>query len=114
MNAPRKVGKRNFRNRPVIEVTDEIEGVLVQHFLLVISLRYQIIELLPQIMEEDGVLVDVLEEILPGSQTVLVELDLSVLVIKVQHRVQRVIIQSRINRFLACGYGLFGILAQRA
>ena len=65
-------------------------------------------------MEKHRVLVDVLEEILPGGKAILVELDLSVLVIEVQHRVQRVVVQSRINRLLACSYRLFGVLAQRA
>jgi hypothetical protein len=88
----------------VEEVAHKIEGILVQHLLLVVTLRHQIIELLPEIVEEDRVLVDVLEEILLGRLPVLVELDFSIRVIKVQHGVERMIIQRgdfrRLGRFL--------------
>ncbi|MNY81155.1 hypothetical protein D3C86_2225670 [compost metagenome] len=50
-------------------------------------------------MEKHSILVDVLEEILPCRQPVLVELDFAILIIEVQHRVQRVIIQRRFTRF---------------
>jgi len=44
-------------------------------------------------VEVDGVLVDVLQEELVRRLTVFVELDLAVLVVQVQKRVQRVVIQ---------------------
>ena len=93
----------------VEEIAHEIEGILVEHFLFVIALGHQIIELFPQVMEKDGVLVDVLEEILFGRHPVLVELDPPLLVIEVQHGVQRVIVQRRdfrgLCRLVARGMG---------
>ena len=48
-------------------------------------------------MEEDGVLVHVLQEILPRGHAVGVEPDAPVRVIQVQHRVQRVVIEFRLQ-----------------
>ena len=77
----------------VDEIADKVERILVQHLTLIISLGHQIIELLPQIMEEDSVLVHMLQKILFCRQPVLVELNFSILVIEVQHRVQRMVVQ---------------------
>jgi len=49
---------------------DELRGVLVQDVTLVVALLDQILELLLQVVEEDRVLVDVLEEVLPGRLVV--------------------------------------------
>ncbi len=90
----------------VEEVADEVERILVEYLTLVISLGHQIIEFLPQIMEEDSVLVDMLQKILLCRQPVLVELDFPILVIEVQHRVQRMVIQrcfgSTLQRIVEC------------
>ena len=61
--------------------------------MLVIAFGHQIIDLFPQVMEKDRVLVHVLEEILARSLPVAVKLDFSLVIVKVQHRVERVIIQ---------------------
>lgn len=44
-------------------------------------------------MEEDRVLIDMLQKVLVGCFPILVELDLAVRVVQVQHRVQRVIVR---------------------
>ena len=82
----------------VEEIAHEVEGILVEDFLLVIAFRHQVIELLPQVMEEDGVLVDVAQEILLRRLAVAVELDPPLIVIEVQHGVQRMIIERRFCR----------------
>ncbi|MNV97658.1 hypothetical protein D3C71_1928090 [compost metagenome] len=80
------------------QVAHEVERILVENLLLVVALGDEVIELLAQVMEEHGVLVDVLQEVLLGGQPVLVELYPAVLVIEVQHRVQRVVIERRFRR----------------
>ncbi len=45
------------------------------------------------IVEEDRVLVDVLQEVLMRGFPVLVELDLAVVVVQVEHRVERVVVR---------------------
>ena len=74
---------------------DELRGVLVQDVALVVALLDQVLELLLQVVEEDRVLVDVLEEVLPGRLVVGVELDPAVRVVEVQLRVERVVVQLR-------------------
>ena len=71
---------------------DEVAGVLVENLTLVIVLANQVVQLLVLVVEEDGVLVDVLEEVLPGGEHVLVELDLTVGPVQIEHRVERVIV----------------------
>ena len=44
-------------------------------------------------MEEDGVLVDVLQEVLVGRFPVLIKLNLTCIVVKIQHSVQRMVIE---------------------
>jgi len=82
----------------IVEIAHEVEGILVQHFLLVIALGHQIIEFFPEVMEEHRVLVDVLEEVLFRRLPVLVELDPSLFVIEVQHCVQRMIVERCFRR----------------
>ncbi len=79
--------------RVVVQRRDEIERVLLEHGGLVVLLVDQVVELLLQRVEEDGVLVDVLQEVLPRSTLVGVELDLPVRTVQIQHRVERVIVQ---------------------
>ena len=74
---------------------DELRGVLVQDVALVVALLNQVLELLLQVVEEDRVLVDVLEEVLPGRLMVGVELDPALRVVEVQLRVERVVVQLR-------------------
>ncbi len=76
-------------------VLDELRGVLVQDVALVVALLDQVLELLLQVVEEDRVLVDVLEEVLPSRLVVGVELDPAVRVVEVQLRVERVVVQIR-------------------
>ena len=82
---------------------DELRGVLVQDVALVVALLDQVLELLLQVVEEDRVLVDVLEEVLPGRLVVGVELDPAVRVIEVQLRVERVVVQLRGGHGLRAG-----------
>ena len=74
---------------------DELRGVLVQDVALVVALLDQVLELLLQVVEEDRVLVDVLEEVLPGRLVVGIELDPALRVVEVQLRVERVVVQLR-------------------
>jgi len=80
----------------VVEAREELEGVLVQHLRLVVAVLHQVVELLPEVVEEDGVLVDVLEEVLPGRSAVGLELDAPVLSVEVEHRVERVVVEVRV------------------
>ena len=72
---------------------DELARVLVEHLALVVVLLDQVVELLVEVVEEDRVLVDVLQEVLVRGLTVLVELDLAVGVVQIQHRVEGVVIR---------------------
>ena len=64
----------------------------VEHGRLVVLLLDQVVQTLLEGVEEDRVLVDVLQEVLPRRALVGVELDLAVRVVEVQHRVEGVVI----------------------
>ena len=51
----------------------------------------QVVNLFFQVVEEDGVVVDVLQEVLAGCLTVCFELNLAVLIVEVQKGVQFVV-----------------------
>ena len=85
---PELLGERAVQQR-----LHEVAGVLVEHLALVVLLLDQVVELLVLRVEEHRVLVDVLQEVLIGSFPVLVELNLAVGVVQIQHRVQRVVIE---------------------
>mmetsp|Transcript_28810 Transcript_28810/g.54768 ORF Transcript_28810/g.54768 Transcript_28810/m.54768 type:complete len:238 (+) Transcript_28810:1354-2067(+) len=76
------------------DLAHEVLGVLIQHRLFIVALFDKVAELFVKRVEEHCVLVDVLQEILPRRHAVRVKSDFAVPVIKVQHRVQCVIIQS--------------------
>ena len=87
----------------LVQLLDVREVVLVQDVLLVVALVHQVLQLLFQVVEEHRVLVDVLEEVLASRRTIRVELDVSVRVVQVKLRVQRVVVQLRGGSFLyAC------------
>ncbi len=92
--------------RAVDQRLDEVAGVLVEHLALVVLLLDQVIELLVLAVEEHRVLVDVLQEVLAGGQRILVELDLAVRVVQVEHRVERVVVRLPRERMNARGYRL--------
>src|SRR5699024_9277377 len=75
------------------QALDELEGVLVQHLLLVVLVLHEVVELLAQIVEEDGVGVDVLEEVLARSLAVTLELDATVRIVQIEHGVECVIVE---------------------
>ena len=77
---------------PVQQRLDEVARILVENLALVVVLLEEVIELLVDVVEEDGVLVDVLTEVLVRGLAVLVELNLAVGVVQIQHRVERVVI----------------------
>ena len=77
----------------LVEVLNVLEVVLIEDVLLVVALPDQVFHLFFQVVEEDGVLVDVLEEVLACGLSVGLELDLAVGVVEVQLRVERVVIQ---------------------
>ena len=82
-----------LRIRAISQCLDEIAGVLIKNLTLVIVLAQKVVDLLILIVEEDGVLVDVLQEVLARGEDVLVELDLTVGPVQVEHRVERVIVR---------------------
>ena len=87
----------------LVQLLNVREVVLVQDVLLVVALVHQVLQLLFQVMEEHRVLVDVLQEVLASRRTIRVELDVSVRVVQVKLRVQRVVVQLRGGSFLyAC------------
>ena len=73
------------------QVLNELEVVLVEEFRLVVLVLDQVLDLLFQVVEEDGVVVDVLQEVLTCSLTVCIELNLAVLIVEVQQCVQLVV-----------------------
>src|SRR6185312_14632569 len=77
---------------PVQQRLDEVARVLVEHLALVVVLLEQVVELLVDVVEEHSVLVDVLAEVLVRGFPVLVELNLAVGIVEVQHRVERVVV----------------------
>src|SRR5699024_8234484 len=78
---------------PLRQSLDEFERVLFEDLGLVVILLDEVVELLLEVVEEDGVVVHVLQEVLPSSLLVTFELDPSALVIQVQHGVERVVVQ---------------------
>ena len=77
----------------VDQALDEVAAVLIENLTLVIVLLDEVVELLVLIVEEHRVLVDVLTEVLVRGSHVLVELNLAVGVVQIQHRVERVVIR---------------------
>ena len=77
----------------LVEVLNVLEVVLVEDVLLVVALLDQVFHLLFQVVEEHGVLVDVLEEVLACCLSVGLELDLAIRIVEVELRVERVVIQ---------------------
>ncbi|VTR60987.1 Uncharacterised protein [Serratia fonticola] len=75
------------------QLLDKGELILLQHRRFVISLIHQIAQFFRQVVEEHGVLVHVLQKVLPGGQPILIELDAPFGVVKVEHRVERMVIQ---------------------
>src|SRR5699024_8379599 len=63
-----------------------------EHALLVVVVLDEVVEPLAQRVEEHRVLVDMLEEEGARGLTVLVELDLAVRAVEVEHRVERVVV----------------------
>ena len=78
----------------VPDAGDEGSVVLFDDRSFVIAFLDQIAQLFLQRVEEDGVLVDVLQEILPRRHAVGIKADLSLVVVEIQHRVQRVIVEA--------------------
>jgi len=91
----------------VEQLTHVVARVPVEHLALVVVLLDQVVQLLVQVVEEDRVLVDVLQEVLPRRLTVLFELDVPVRVVEVEHGVERVVIHplplARLSRSQAFG-----------
>ena len=67
----------------LVEVLNVLEVVLVQDVLLVVALLDQVFHFFFQVVEEHGVLVDVLEEVLTCCLSIGLELDLAVGVVEV-------------------------------
>src|SRR5699024_10875044 len=72
---------------------DEGEVVLLEDVGLVVLVLDQVVHLLAQRVEEDGVGVHVLQEVLPRRLAVLLELDVPIGTVEVQHRVERVVVE---------------------
>ena len=95
------------------EAFDELEGVLIDDVFFVVIIFQEEFELLSEGVEEDGVLVDVLEEELAGCFPVGLETDLSVVVVDIQHRIQRVVVKGLsmfIGQDLLFAHGRFSLL----
>ena len=91
---------------PIEQRLDEVARVLVEHLTLVVVLLDEVVELLVLVVEEHRVLVDVLQKVLMGGFPVLVELDLAVGVVQIEHRVERVVVRLAGKRVRAGGYRL--------
>ncbi|MCY1229136.1 hypothetical protein D9M72_414930 [compost metagenome] len=92
--------------RTVEELADEVHRVLVEGLALVVLVLHQVVELLFQVVEEHGVVVHVLQEVLVRGLAVRLELDLPVRPVQVQHGVQFVVAQPLVGggqRGLLCG-----------
>ena len=77
----------------VPELVDELAGVEVQGLLLVVVVLHQVLQLLVEVVEEDGVDVDVVQEVLAGGQLVCLELDLPMCSVQVEHGVEILVAQ---------------------
>src|SRR5699024_2379008 len=80
--------------RFVKKLMDELAVVGADQFGVVVSLVEQVFDLLRVGVEEHRVRVHLPQEVLPNGFLVLVELDLAVLVVQVEHRVQCVLVQA--------------------
>ncbi len=88
---------------------DECARILLEHLGLVVVLLDEVVELLVEVVEEDRVLVDVLQEVLTGGGHILVELDLAVGAVQIQHRVERVVVEILERIVEVCARGGSGI-----
>ena len=78
---PKEGGEPEFLGVGALEQGfDEVEGVLVNNLLFVVVVAQQVVEFFLQVVEEHGVLVDVLEEELVGRLTILIKLDVAVVI----------------------------------
>ena len=78
---PKEGGEPEFLGVGALEQRfDEVEGVLVNNLLFVVVVAQQVVEFFLQVVEEHGVLVDVLEEELVGRLTILIKLDVAVVI----------------------------------
>ena len=82
-----------LREGPIGQRLDEVAGVLIQNLALVIVLADEVVDLLVLIVKENGVLIDVLQKVLPRSENVLVELNLAIGAVQIEHRVESVVIR---------------------
>ena len=79
---------------PLEEGFNEGEVVFVDYFLFVVVVVDEVVEFFFQVVEEHGVLVDVLEEELVGRFPVFVELDKAVFVVQVKQGVECVVVHA--------------------
>ena len=83
--------------RAVVELADEVHRVLVEGFALVVLVLDEVVELLLEVVEEHGVVVHVLQEVLVRGLAVGLELDLAVRAVEVQHGVELVVAQALVG-----------------
>ncbi len=83
--------------RAVVELADEVHRVLVEGFALVVLVLDEVVELFLEVVEEHGVVVHVLQEVLVRGLAVGLELDLPVGAVEVQHGVQLVVAQALVR-----------------
>ena len=81
------------RVRGLEELLDEGARVLGQHGRVVVLVLDQVVQLLVERGEVDRVRLDVLPEVLARRLAVLLELDLAVRSVEVEHRVERVVVE---------------------
>lgn len=74
----------------VVEIIEEVVVVAVEHGLVVVAVRDEVIESVVGGFEADGVRPYVLFDVFAFGLAVLVELDSALVVVEVQHRVERV------------------------
>ena len=83
--------------RAVVELADEVHRVLVEGFALVVLVLDEVVELFLEVVEEHGVVVHVLQEVLVRGLAVGLELDLAVRAVEVQHGVELVVAQALVG-----------------
>ena len=81
----------------VEELADEVHRVLVEGFALVVLVLDEVVELFLEVVEEHGVVVHVLQEVLVRGLAVGLELDLAVRAVEVQHGVELVVAQALVG-----------------
>ena len=87
----------------LVELLNKGHIVSLDHALFVVAFAYEVLQFFFQVVEKHGVLIDVLEEVLPHGFVILLELDLALGVVQIELGIERVVIHERIIQVFRTG-----------